>query len=195
MYRFAWLLPWVVWADRLEFMRSIFFEKPDALELRLKTSGWGRVGVWLPVMIAAAMIATESTDTFSAGHTSGWLRPIVERVLGHWSDATWEEIHHLLRKSGHFCGYGLVCLTFLRAWLLELGGITDLARRVWRWRSCGLAVLSTAGIASLDEWHQTTIPSRTGTPVDVGIDICGAAVSCGLVWFFFWRRRRSRRMR
>ena len=113
-------------------MRSIFLEKPDALEIRLKTSGWGQLGVWLPVMVAAAVIATESTNAFSSAHTSEWLRPVFEAVLGHLKNATWDTINHLLRKSGHVCGYGLVCVTFLRAWLLELAGITDVGETAWR---------------------------------------------------------------
>jgi VanZ family protein len=35
-------------------------------------------------------------------------------------------------------------------------------------------VLCTLVIASLDEYHQSFIPSRTSSPIDVGIDLCGA---------------------
>ena len=176
-------------------MRSIFFEKPDPLELRLKTFGWGQLWVWLPAVLAAAVIATESTNTFSSDHTKEWLRPLFAGLLGKVAEKALDLINHVLRKSGHFCGYGLVCLTFLRAWLLELGRIADLSRTAWRQRACVLAVLCTVAVASLDEWHQSFIPSRTGVPADVGIDTGGALLSCGLVWFFFWRRRRSRRVR
>jgi VanZ family protein len=170
-------------------MLSIFVQKPDPLELRLRTSGRGQVWVWLPAVIAAMVIATESTNTFSAAHTSSWLRPIFESLVGKLTDSTWDRTNHLLRKTGHFCGYGTVCLTFLRAWLLELGRLVHLGRRVWRQRSCVLAVLSTAVIACLDEWHQTYIPSRTGTVRDALLDTCGATISCVLVWVFVWRRR------
>jgi VanZ family protein len=170
-------------------MRSIFLEKPDPLVLRLKTAGWGQVMVWLPVVVMAIIIRIESTDTFSAAHTSSWIRPIVERIVGGMSDARWEAVHHYMRKTGHFCGYGTLCLTFLRAWLLVLGGITDLGRAAWRWRACFTAILCTAVVASLDEIHQSFIPSRTGTVQDVVLDSTGAAVSCALVWLFFWQKR------
>ena len=172
-------------------MRSVFLEKPDPLELRLRTSGWAQIWVWMPVLIAGAVIATESTNTFSAEHTGHWVRAMIEALFGQSAASDWAEINHVLRKTGHFCGYGTVCLTFLRAWLLELGGITDLGRAVWRWRCCLLAVLCTATVASLDEWHQSFIPSRTGTPVDVALDSCGAMASCGLVWLLFWRSKRA----
>ena len=176
-------------------MRTIFGEKPDALELRLRMSGFrGQVWVWWPCVAAVACIATESTGTFSANNTSSWLRPIAERWIGHINDHLWWLMHHVFRKSGHFCGYGLVCLTFLRAWLLMLGGMAGLSRVGWRSRAVGLAVVSQALAASGDEWHQTFLPSRTGQFSDVLLDTCGGVVSCGLVWFFFWRgRRRGRR--
>ncbi|ADW69931.1 VanZ family protein [Granulicella tundricola MP5ACTX9] len=157
------------------------------------SSVWGRVSVWLPVVVACLVIVAESTDTFSADHTGGWLRPVLERVFGPLRDETAGEINHYLRKTGHFCGYGTVCLTFLRAWLLTFGALTDLGRRAWRWRAVIAAVACTAFVASMDEWHQSYIPSRTGTVHDALLDTTGAAVSCGLVWLFFWRKQRRGR--
>jgi hypothetical protein len=142
-------------------MRSVFRERPDALELRARVAGWGgKAWVWLPVVVGLIVIAIESTDTFSAAHTDGWIRPLVERMLGHINDTVWYWIHRAVRKSGHFGGYGLMCLTLLRAWLLTLALQADV--RWWKWRSVGLAVVGTFCVAGLDEWHQTYIPSRTG---------------------------------
>ena len=45
-----------------------------------------------------------------------------------------------------------------------------------------LALLGTAIIASGDEFHQTFLPNRTGTPWDVLLDCCGALV---MQWFVF----------
>jgi VanZ family protein len=145
--------------------------------------------VWLPVAIAVTIIACESTDTFSGAHTSGWLRPWLERIFGHINDAVWELGHHLFRKSGHFAGYGLVCLTFLRAWLITLALRSGLGLWGWRGLACRLAILCTACLASLDEWHQTFIPSRTGRFADVVLDTCGATVMCGVVAWVCWLRR------
>jgi VanZ family protein len=44
---------------------------------------------------------------------------------------------------------------------------------LWR-RASVAAVLCTLVIATLDEYHQSFIPSRTSSPIDVGIDLCGA---------------------
>src|SRR5579863_10368366 len=74
------------------------------------------ISAWLPVAIGVGVIACESTVYFGADHTTGPLRHIWESVFGHLSDARWEVTHHLIRKTGHFVGYGLLGLAWLRAW-------------------------------------------------------------------------------
>jgi VanZ family protein len=44
-------------------------------------------------------------------------------------------------------------------------------------------VLGTAVVASLDEWHQSFNPLRTGTPKDVVLDTCAAIAAQILVFF------------
>jgi VanZ family protein len=53
-----------------------------------------------------------------------------------------------------------------------------------RWST--IAVLGTALVASLDEWHQSFIPSRTGRWQDVVLDTC-AGVAAQFLLFFFYR--------
>lgn len=164
-------------------MRSVFVEKPAVEAARRRLAGWrGLLWVWLPVVVALGVIATESTATFSAANTSSWLRPVFERFLGHINDSVWEFAHHCMRKSGHFFGYGLVCVTWLRAWLLVLGGRVGFTRGQWWWRSNLLAVLATVVVASMDELHQSFLPSRTGKFTDVLIDTAGGVVVSALVW-------------
>lgn len=173
----------------IEQMRSVFFVRPEAAELDQRLVGFGAwVGVWLPAAIACGVIACESTEAMGAAHTSAWLRPIFESVLGRLSDPTWELVHHLLRKTGHFVGYGAVCLTFLRGWLLTLARKARLKTWAWHLRSSWLAVLSTFVVASCDEIHQAFVPGRTGTPWDVLLDTCGAVVVCAALWLLFWRK-------
>jgi hypothetical protein len=149
--------------------------------------------VWIPAATAVAIICVESTDTFSAQNTSGWLRPIVEHWIGHINDISWDLYHHYLRKTGHFVGYGLVALTFLRAWLHTLTQRGQSTLIAWRLESSILAIFSTAIVASCDEYHQTFIPSRTGSPYDVLLDTCGATMLCLLVWLLCWSKLQSSR--
>jgi VanZ family protein len=170
-------------------MRPIFFcksHRPSSQE----SYGWSWwLSIWSPVAIAIAVIVAESTDTFSAQHTSEWLRPLFGRWFGAFTDARWDLFHHYLRKSGHFLGYGSIGLTFLRAWLHTLARRGRTTLLSWRLESSILAVLSTAVVASCDEFHQSFIPSRTGTPVDVLLDTAGAVTLCSLVWLICWSRR------
>jgi VanZ family protein len=48
----------------------------------------------------------------------------------------------------------------------------------------------TAFVASLDEWHQSFIPSRTGTPRDVALDTCAGIAAQVLIFFWLKRKRR-----
>jgi VanZ family protein len=137
------------------------------------------VSAWLPVLISAAVICVESTPTFGTDHTSGPLRAIFEALFGHVSDAIWNDIHHIMRKSGHFIGYGLIGLTWLRAgWmtLLRMRFLVDAA----------LAILGTTLLACWDEWHQSFLPNRTSSPWDVLLDCAGAAAACTVV-YVYWR--------
>src|SRR6266702_553230 len=173
-------------------MRSVFFHKPPQLS-SFAERGWRWwFRVWAPVVIAIAVICVESTGTFSAENTSSWLRPIAERLFGAMQDSTWDSFHHVLRKTGHFVGYGTVGFTFLRAWLHTLGQRGRMSLLSWRLESSVLAIFSTAIIASGDEFHQSFLASRTGTPVDVLLDTTGACTLCFLVWLICWSRQPQR---
>ena len=116
-------------------------------------------------------------------------RPIFEHIFGAISDSAWELFHHVLRKTGHFVGYGTVGLTFLRAWLYTLDWCRPRPLLRWRIQSSVLAILSTAFVASCDEIHQTFLPDRTGTAHDVLLDTAGATALCLLVWLICWTKR------
>jgi len=145
-------------------------------------SSW--VGAWWPVAVGIAVIAIESTRYFGADRTSHPLRMMIEALFGRVGDARWATIHHYIRKSGHFLGYGALGLAWLRALWLSLP----------RYRFLFVAELALAGtalVASLDEWHQTFLPNRTGSPWDVLLDSCGALF---MQWIAFMvlRLRRPR---
>jgi VanZ family protein len=125
------------------------------------------LSAWLPVAIGTSLIMLESTTWLGSDHTSHPLRWLWEAVFGPVSAARWEIIHRLMRKSGHFFGYGLIGLAWLRAWWLTLPRSQFL-------NGAFLALLGTAMVASCDEWHQSFLANRTGSPWDVLLDCCGA---------------------
>lgn len=148
--------------------------------------------VWLPVAVMLLVIARESTAAFGSVNTSPVLRSIFESAFGRVSDVAWETIHHYVRKTGHFLGYGTLGVTWLRAFLLVwLAPLQHQAAAVWRRWSLQMALCCTALTASLDELHQSYIPDRTGMVSDVLLDTTGALVVC-LVIASFWLRRSVR---
>ncbi len=167
-------------------MRSVFLERPDPAE----SSGAHWLRVWWPAVLACVVIVLESTRTMGANNTSRWLRPFFEALLGRMSDEHWEPLHHILRKSGHFLGYGSLCLTFVRGWLLTLGRTLKGTIARWRWSGTWRGVASCASVASCDELHQRFLPNRTGLFSDVVLDTCGGIAMCGLAWVLlrWWRR-------
>ncbi|MGA2049017.1 MAG: VanZ family protein [Terracidiphilus sp.] len=148
--------------------------------------GWYWISAWLPVAIGIAVIAIESTELLGANHTSGPLRSIFEALFGQVPDARWDIIHHYVRKSGHFIGYGLIGLAWLRAWWMTLDHSSFFPDAL-------LALFGTALVASCDEWHQTFLPNRTGTPWDVLLD-CTGAIVLQLIVYVFMRTFKPKRL-
>jgi VanZ family protein len=151
---------------------------------RRTLSYWLRA--WLPVVAAICVIGVESTEFLGADRTSGPLRWVFEHIFGHVTKGRWEILHHYIRKSGHFLGYGTMGLLWLRAWwmTLPLSSFT---------LDASLALLGTALVACADEFHQSFLPNRTGVPSDVLLDCCGAVV-LQLIVYTYMRLRSPKRL-
>lgn len=143
--------------------------------------------VWLPSAAWLAIIALESTNLGSAEHTGRILFPILHFLFG--LDmarfATW---HILLRKTGHFVGYFVLSVLLFRSWRATFPRLST--RWCVQWAT--IAFLMSLLISSMDEWHQTFLPSRTGTLRDVVLD-CTAAFLAQVILLVFLRTGRSGR--
>jgi VanZ family protein len=144
------------------------------------------LSAWLPVAIGIGIIVMESTELMGSNHTSYPLRWLFEAIFGPISDTHWEMVHHLVRKSGHFFGYGALGLAWLRAWWMSLSRSRFLHDTL-------LALLGTALVASWDEWHQSYLPNRNGSVWDVLLDCCGA-IALILAAYIYMRLMRPRRL-
>jgi VanZ family protein len=151
------------------------------------------VRAWLPALAFSMVFAIESTSYFGADRTSAPLQRLAEALFGYDIGVYWETIHHTIRKTGHFLGYGVFSLVCFRGFWVALGEQTNRLRN--KLRAHGLAVLVTFLVASADEIHQTFLPNRDGSFSDVMLDTCGA-VALGLMLFLAMlamaRRRRAR---
>lgn len=124
---------------------------------------------WLPTLLWLGVLACFSTDTFSAEHTGIVLQKIVHALFGEVSPDVFQQIHFYIRKSAHFLSYGLLSAFAFFSWRATLP-----AFREWSARWSGLALLLAFVAGSLDEFHQTFIPSRTAHFHDVLLDTTGA---------------------
>lgn len=138
---------------------------------------WIAAGLWLIV------IAIESTQYLSSAYTARILYPILHFLFG-LDPARFAIWHHYLRKTGHFVGYFTLSILLFRAWRATL----PLAS-VWALRWAGIAFFMSAFVASMDEWHQTYIPTRTGAVSDVILDSTAALVAQIVIFFSLQMRR------
>jgi len=146
------------------------------------------LSAWLPVAIGMGVIMLESTEMLGSDQTSHPLRWLWEALFGPVASARWEVIHHLVRKCGHFFGYGALGMVWLRAWWMTLPRSRFLHDAV-------LALLGTSLVASCDEWHQSYLPNRTGSIWDLLLDCCGAIALLLAVYIYMRMRMPRRRLR
>ena len=158
---------------------------------------------WLAAAAWTALLLVVSSDLFSSSHTGGLLHALIGGLV---SPEAFERIHFALRKVGHLVGYGIASVLYYRALRGPVAGsemrVAKAPRHKSHDRGAGgevpaqlatrnpqlLSLLLVLAVASLDELHQSTIPSRTGTPVDVLIDLTGGTLA-QLVLRGEWRRR------
>jgi VanZ family protein len=110
-----------------------------------------RLDPWAPPIALMALIFVLSAQ------------PDLSTGLGVWD--------YIGRKIVHMTEYGLLCLLWWRAFREVMP-----ARR-----ALTVAFGVSLAYASTDEFHQTFVHGRHGTPIDVAIDAIGMAVACFLV--------------
>ena len=137
----------------------------------------GFLKYWLPVLLWMVFIFIGSTDLMSAEHTSRFIGPFLRWFAPEITDATVTSIQLIVRKCAHLMEYAILSALLLRALRQHL-----LAAR-------SVAFVLAALYAVVDEFHQSFVPSRTGSPWDVLTDSIGAIL--GLVIYVRMTRRSS----
>jgi VanZ family protein len=133
---------------------------------------------WLPVLAWMIFIFIGSTDLLSAEHTSRFIGPFLRWFAPDISDATIASVQLTVRKCGHFTEYAILAALLYRAFSRHRARVIALAFSV--------ATL----YAALDEFHQSFVASRTGSPWDVFIDCIGALI--GVATYGLFRNRKSK---
>ena len=125
---------------------------------------------WLPVICWMGVILWMSTETFSTGNTSFWIEKILFLLFPGISSEQAELIHVFLRRAGHITEYFILGLLLFRAFR---GG----SAAPWNWRWFWGTLIVVVLWAAIDEFHQSFVPARTASIIDVGIDIAGGIVA------------------
>jgi len=147
---------------------------------------------WWPALVWIGIICVESTDALSSNNTGDALYKLLSRLFPHINLYRVMVLNFLMRKTGHIMGYGILSLLLLRGWRRTLVRARATFGRstvglVTFGRTATLAWLGTAFVASMDEWHQSYIPSRTGTWHDVVLDSGAGLVFLSIA--YAWLRR------
>ncbi|MGB8986009.1 MAG: VanZ family protein [Candidatus Sulfotelmatobacter sp.] len=135
---------------------------------------------WIAAILWLIIIAVESTNLASSANTSRILYPLLHYLFG-LDLPRFEYWHFFIRKGGHVVGYAILSILAFRAWRETFPARGN---PLWTVRWSAIAILMTAFVASLDEWHQSFIPSRTGRWQDVVLDTCAGIAAQVLI--FLW---------
>ncbi|HEX8136431.1 MAG TPA: VanZ family protein [Pyrinomonadaceae bacterium] len=144
----------------------------------------GRAWRYLPLLVWMALIFFFSTGELSAGNTSRIVRPVLLWLFPEISEERIAFVHFLVRKGAHFTEYAILALLAARAFSTSSRA---LLRR--RWFTCALLLVLFYALS--DEFHQTFVPSRTGSIYDSLIDMSGGLMA--LLCRKLWRRRKEKR--
>ena len=138
---------------------------------------------WLAVALWIAVVLGFSSDRFSAESTARVLAPLVRWIFPAISAETQQLLQFLVRKGAHVFEYAVLAALAYQA----------LRQSSSPWRSAGLALALVAAVAATDETHQSFAVARTGSAIDVSLDVAGGATAL-LLLVGIRRRHRVRRL-
>ena len=157
-------------------------DRPGFSRCLLNSGRYNLLKAWIAAILWLIVIAIESSALLSASNTSRILYPLLHYLFS----MDWEHFqqwHFYIRKGGHVVGYAILSILAFRAWRETFPARGS---PPWTMRWASIAVLMTAFVASLDEWHQSFIPSRTGTPRDVALDTV-AGIAAQVLILLWWK--------
>ncbi len=134
---------------------------------------------WFLVAAWVALINILSGPDFAGANTQPVIEPKLHAAAPHLSRNEVRTVAKYIRKHAHVAEYAM--LAFLLVWALQRQGFPP---RKPSWRTALAVITIVLLVASLDEWHQTFVPSRNGRALDVAIDLGGAALALGALWCF-----------
>ena len=144
------------------------------ITLRTFLRSWGPAIAWVCLILIA------SSDLMSAEHTSRFIGPLLRWMMPDITPAGVAAVQLWVRKAAHVTEYAILASLILR-------GFAGEARRLRLAHVAGAFALVVI-CASADEFRQSFVASRTGSPLDVLLDVVGGSLGLGVYWYL---RRRS----
>ena len=145
----------------------------------------GRFLRYAPLIFWIIVIFIASSNTGSMLNTSRIISPLLEFLFPNISEIQLTAIHGYTRKAAHIAFYFVLGALAAHAFSSSL---KNLLRRNWLPVSFALVI----AVASLDEWNQSYLASRTGSIKDVLIDVCGGSIAL-LSWFLMIKNQKRKR--
>lgn len=124
---------------------------------------------WLLFFAFSGFVLFLGSERFSHTTTVSLLGPLIDWLFPDWSRLERWQLHFRLRKLAHPTEYALLALLAFHAVFVTLE--TLLARIT------ALALLLVLAVAATDELRQAFLQTRTGSLLDVALDLSGALVA------------------
>lgn len=128
----------------------------------------------LPLLLWMAFIFPVWNPALGSSSIYETFADVFRRLLPHASQHALDLTYIILRKSLHFVEYGLLAFLFYRAF-------RDGRRPLWSVRTGLQAGAAAAAYAFVDEYLQSFVPNRFGSPFDWSVDIAGIMTAIALI--------------
>lgn len=155
-------------------------------ETRQNARARRRIWRYGPLVVWMAFIFFASTEEFSGENTSRIIGPLLRWLFPEISEEKLALAHLITRKVAHFAEYAVLGWLAARAFATSS---RQALRRQWFLISLLLVVLYSLS----DEYHQSFVPSRTGSIYDSFIDMSGGLAAL-LLHALLYRRKRLGKM-
>lgn len=140
---------------------------------------WPRVlTAWLLFAGFAGTVLFLGSSPFGAAATRSFVRPILLWLFPNATPVELWQLNLTVRKLAHLTEYGTLSVLAFHAVFVSLETLMA--------RVAALSLLLVLAVSATDEFHQSFLPTRTGSPWDVALDLSGAVLALGLV--LVWRR-------
>ena len=147
-----------------------------------------KLRAYWPVLLWMCLIFLISTDLGSSSNSGRFIGPLVRWIYPTATEQDIRLVQAVVRKSGHLVEYAILALLIWRGRCIEAQ-----QWRRWTWLEFWTVVLVCAVYAASDEWHQSFVPTRQGSPYDVLIDTVGVMLGLASIQLWYARKRETAR--